>query len=80
MNMASGSLQRLEALRKNGFGSWGVYGSEGNYEIRGVMMWKGKEIAPEWKDHPSYSYHIFLKLNPHSEDDQKLILDYWLSR
>lgn len=45
MNLASGSLQRLDQLRKHGFGSWGVYGSEGSFEIRGVMLWKGTDIA-----------------------------------
>jgi hypothetical protein len=30
-NLANGSLQRIENIRKNTFGSWGVYGEEGNY-------------------------------------------------
>lgn len=80
MNLASGSLQRLDQLRKNGFGSWGVYGSEGNFEIRGVMLWKGTDIAQEWKDHPSYTYHLFTKLDPKNDEDKKLILDYWLAK
>lgn len=62
MNLASGNLQRLDGLRKNGFGTWGVYGGEGNYEIRGVMLWKGTEIAEEWKNHPSYMFHKFVQL------------------
>jgi len=39
--LANGSLQRIENIRKVGFGTWGVYGEEGNYEVRGVMIWEG---------------------------------------
>lgn len=61
----------------------GVYysGEENKeYEIRGVMFWKGEEIAKAWKEQGSFEYHIFTKLNPATADDQKLIKDYWLGR
>ena len=38
-NLANGSLQRIENIRKVAFGTWGVYGDEGDYEVRGVMIW-----------------------------------------
>jgi hypothetical protein len=41
LNLANGNLQRLEGIRKVAFGTWGVYGIEGNLEIRGVMIWEG---------------------------------------
>lgn len=34
-NLANGFTQRLESLRKNAFGTWGVYGEEPNLEIFG---------------------------------------------
>lgn len=79
-NLAYGSLQRLEGLRKFGFGSWGVYGEPDNYEIRGVMMWKGTEITQTWKEHPSFMFHKFEKLNPTKEPDVECILAYWLGQ
>lgn len=79
-NLAKGTLQRLENLRKTGFGNWGVYFSQEaqEYEIRGVMLWKGQDIAQPWKEHPSQEYHIFTKLDPSNEGDRKIVKDYWL--
>jgi hypothetical protein len=77
-NLANGNLQRLEGIRKVGFGTWGVYGVEGNYEIRGVMLWEGTEITQVWKDHPAFEYHKFTKLSAQNPEDRKLILDYIL--
>jgi elongation factor 1-gamma len=76
--LANGTLQRLDGLRKNGFGTWGVYGDKDDFEIRGVMMWKGHEQNEAWKDHPSVEYHTFTKLDPNNENDKNIIFDYWL--
>lgn len=42
------------------------------------MLWKGKDIATAWKEHPSHEYHIFHKLNVKDASDQQTIKDYWL--
>jgi len=76
-NSVGGFLQRLEHFRKYCYGVLGVYGEEPNLEINGLMMWRGTEIAFEVKDHPSYEYHFFRKLDLHKEEDRKLVLDYW---
>jgi len=79
-NSASFFLQKFDGV---GFRKWtmaahGVYGVEGNYEIRGVWMWRGTEIPEEVKEHESYEYMTIKKLDPTQEADRKLIEDYWL--
>ena len=57
----------------------GVYGVEKDYEIQGVWMWRGTEIPTEWKEHGSYDYFTFQKLDPRDEAVQALTHDYWLN-
>lgn len=76
-NLAAGFIQRLETFRKYSFGTWGVYGDEPNLEIRGtykeffnepilnstgLFLWRGLEEPTEIKEHVSYEYHKFTKL------------------
>ena len=42
-------------------------------------MWRGTEIPMEWKDHPSYDYFTFNKMDPKNQADQKLAEEYWLN-
>ena len=42
------------------------------------MMWNGKDIAQEWKEHPSFDYHEFARLEMTNENDKIIIKDYWL--
>jgi len=77
-NSASFFLQKLDPFRKWTFSAHGVYGEEGNYEIRGVWMWRGTEIPEEIKEHESFEYMTIKRLDPTKEEDRKLIEDYWL--
>ncbi len=40
-------LQKLDCFRKYSFAAHGIYGTEGDYDIRGVWMWRGSEIPEE---------------------------------
>lgn len=40
-------LQKLDTFRKYSFAAHGIYGTEGDYDIKGVWMWRGSEIAEE---------------------------------
>ena len=51
----------------------GVYGDEPNLEIRGCWLWRGTEIPMEMKDHPSFEFHKFFKMDIAKEEDRKLI-------
>lgn len=46
-NSMSFFLQKLDAFRKYSFAAHGIYGIEGDYDIKGVWMWRGSEIAEE---------------------------------
>jgi len=72
-------LQNLDPFRKYCFSAHGVYGTEGEYEIRGVWMWRGLDIPDEIKEHDSFPYMTVKKLDPHQESDRKLIEEYWLN-
>jgi len=72
-------LQNLDPFRKYCMSAHGVYGEEGNYEIRGVWMWRGTEIADEIKEHDSFPYMTIKKLDPTQENDRKFIESYWLN-
>lgn len=42
-------LQKLDCFRKYSFSAHGIYGTEGDYDVRGVWMWRGSEIPEEVK-------------------------------
>jgi len=78
-NSSSIFLQNLDRFRKYCFSCHGVYGVEGNFEIRGVWMWRGTDVAPFIKEHDNFDYMTIKKLDPTNENDKKLIAEYWLN-
>ena len=70
-------LQKCDNLRRYAFGVHGVYGVENDYKIRGLWMFRGKEIPQEMKDNDLYEYITFRKLDTNKEEDKKLVHDYW---
>jgi elongation factor 1-gamma len=78
-NSASFFLQKADPLRKYAFSVHGVYGTEGNYEIRGVWMWRGTDIPEELKSHDSFPYMTIKKLDSNNEADRNLLNEYWLN-
>ena len=78
-NLKNGYIRNIDHFRKYAFGALGVYGPEGKYEIQGVWMWRGLEIPQEWKDHGSYDYFQFDKLDAKDEAHRALAAEYWLN-
>ena len=70
-------LQKLDSFRKYCFAVHGVYGEEGDYKIRGVWMWRGKEIPKEIKESDFYDYMTIRQLDCNIKEDVELINDYW---
>ena len=62
-NLKNGFVRNLDHFRKYAFGAFGVYGVEGNFDIKGVLMWRGTEIPTEIKEHQSYDSYKFTKLD-----------------
>lgn len=71
-------LQKLENFRKYSFAVFGVYGKKDNYKIKGVWLWKGKNIPDEIKENDNYDYLIIKKLILEKPNDRKLIHDFWI--
>lgn len=76
-NLKNGFIRNLDHFRKYSFGVIGVYGVEGDLVIEGAMMWRGTEIPMEWKEHNSYDYFEFTKLDHANSEHKKLIEEYW---
>ena len=68
-------LLQLEHFKKYCFGVLGVYGGDGDYTIRGCLMWRGKDIPDEIKEINCYNKLTLKKLDP--DKDQQLVHDYW---
>jgi elongation factor 1-gamma len=75
--LKNGYVRNLDHFRKYCFAAFGVYGVEGDYDIRGVFFWRGTEIPFEVSDHQSGDYYKFTKLDHTKEEDRKLLEDYW---
>jgi elongation factor 1-gamma len=61
-------------FRKYVFGTFGVYGNEGDFEIRGIWMWRGTEIPAHLKENlPNFEYHDWIKLDHTNAEHKKLI-------
>ena len=70
-------LQKLDNFRKYAFAAHGVYGSEGDYKIRGVWMWRGTDIPNEMKEHDNFPYMTVRKLDINKPEDKQMVHDYW---
>jgi elongation factor 1-gamma len=79
-NLKNGHLRNLDDhFRKYVLAAYGVYGEEGNFEIDGFWLWRGTEIPHFWKDHNTYDYFTFTKLDPKDPETHKLAAEYWLN-
>ena len=79
-NLKNGHIRNLDdSFRKYCFGAYGVYGVEGNYEIDGIFMWRGPDLSHYWKQHNSFEYFNFAKLDPNDEAVQKMTAEYWMN-
>jgi len=79
-NLVGGFLQRLDPLRKYGFGSVLIFGDEENnkYEITGVWLFRGTTMPPEMSENEEAAHYNFKKLEPTTNaDDKKLVEDFW---
>ena len=70
-------LETLNNFRQNCFAVHGVYGREGNYKIRGVWIWKGKDISKEIENNEFYDNMTIRQLDHNHKEDVELVNDYW---
>jgi len=75
-NLIGGWFQRLDKLRKYGFGSVLIFGEEPNLSISGVWLFRGKEIPEEMKLCDDSVLYNWAKLDHTTADDKKKIEDF----
>lgn len=73
-------FQRLEKLKKHGFASVCLFGTDNNSTISGIWIWPGQKLAfelcPDWQvDYESYDWQ---KLDSKAESTKKIVNEYLL--
>lgn len=77
-NQLGGFLQRIDNnFRKYSFGVIDVVGKDSSYDIQGVWMFRGQDIPQMMKEHPSFEYNIWKRLDHTNAADKTLIEDYF---
>jgi len=76
-NLVSGFLQRLDKLRKYGFGTMMIHGKEPALEISGFWVFRGKEIPPEMcKECDDYDLYTWTPVDINNAGHRTLVEDY----
>ena len=70
-------LEQLKYFKKYCFGVLGAYGGNGDYKIKGCMMWRGNEIPEEIKAVNCFNKMNFRKLDINQQKDKELVEEYW---
>ncbi|CAJ0961614.1 unnamed protein product [Ranitomeya imitator] len=78
-NLITGMFQRLDKLRKTGFASVILFGTNNDSSISGVWVFRGQDLAftlsEDWQiDYESYNWR---KLDPDSEECKTLVKEYF---
>jgi elongation factor 1-gamma len=76
-NLVGGFLQRMDKLRKYGFGSLLIFGEEPKLEIGGVWLFRGTELPEELWENPDAEHHTWTKVDHNDEAQRKLVETYW---
>jgi len=80
-NLVGGFVQRLDPLRKYGFGSMLIFGDEEStpkkYEVSGVWLVRGKDLPAEMTECEDSAHYNFRKLDLNNPADKKLAEDFF---
>ena len=77
-NLVGGFIQRLDSLRKYGFGCLSITGpDDGPYDILSVWIFRGTEVPFEMKDCPDSEYYTWTKLDPKTPAGRKRFDALW---
>jgi elongation factor 1-gamma len=76
-NLLSGFIQRVEKLRKYGFGSLIIFGEEPSLEIGVCFLVRGQDLPAEMLECDDTEHYAWRKANLDNSADRELINDYW---
>jgi len=78
LNLLGGFIQRLDKLRKYGFGSLCILGEEpGPLEISGAWLFRGQDIPQEMRDVDDFPNYDWKKVDTSDPAQVKLVEDLW---
>jgi len=76
-NLLGGFIQRLEKLRKYGFGSMCIFGEEPKLDIGICFIFRGQDVPAEMTECEDSVLYRWRKADLNSTSDRELINDYW---
>jgi elongation factor 1-gamma len=76
-NLLGGFIQRLEKLRKYGFGTLIIFGEEPSLEVGVCFLVRGSEVPPELSEVDDYEHFNWRKADTEDVATRELINDYW---
>jgi elongation factor 1-gamma len=76
-NLLGGFNQRLDKLRKYGFGSLIIFGDEPKLEISVCFLFRGQDIPAEMTDCDDYEHYDWRKADVSNEQTRELINDFF---
>jgi len=74
-NLVGGFIQRLDKLRKYGFGSVLIFDGETSLEISGAWLFRGQEVPAEMTTCDDYELYTWKKVE--SAEDKKKLEELW---
>jgi len=77
VNLLGGYIQRLDKLRKYGFGSLVIFGSEPTLSIAVCFLVRGQEIPPELSECDDSENYTWRRADVSNPNDRELINDFW---
>jgi len=76
-NLLGGFVQRLDKLRKYGFGSLVIFGEEPKLQVSCVWLFRGAEVPDEMKETDDYPNYEWKQLDHKDEQAKKLVEDFF---
>jgi len=76
-NLLGGFVQRLDKLRKYGFGSLIIFGEEPNLSVSVCFLFRGKEIPAEMTECDDAEHYNWRKADTNDAATRELIGDFW---
>lgn len=76
-NLIGGYMQRLEKLRKYGFGSMLIFGEDNASEIEGAWLVRGTEMPAELTECDDSVLYDWKRVDIADEAQKKLLEDFW---
>jgi elongation factor 1-gamma len=76
-NLLGGFIQRLDKLRKYGFGSMIIFGEEPNLEIKTCWMFRGTTIPQEMIECDDSEHYTWTKVDINNAEQKEQVNNFW---